>query len=138
MKLTYSYSKSLLLINPNLTKEIFLRKVGAQSGYARQMFSRMYENIFSELISVDREYEKYYSFEYASLAKFLWKKYNIDSEDLEELISIRKDNPDCILYRKDDYSYGDYGIGQFTFSETLYKRITDILLLKNYKYENQI
>lgn len=129
MKLAYDFYKSLLLINKNLTKEIFLEKSGAQSGYSLNMFSRMYDSVTSELINMDLEYEKFYSFEYENIEQFLYRKYNIKVEYIDELMQFRKDNPDCILYRKDDASYGDYQIPQFMFSEPMYDRIIDILTL---------
>lgn len=136
MKLAYDFYKSLLLINKNLTKEIFLEKSGAQSGYSLNMFSRMYDSVTSELINMDLEYEKFYSFEYENIEQFLYRKYNIKVEYIDELMQFRKDNPDCILYRKDDASYGDYQIPQFMFSEPMYDRIIDILTLKKQANEN--
>ena len=129
MKLGYDISKSLLLINKNLTKEIFIEKAGVQDGYSLKMFSRMYDNVTSELIDVDEEYEKYYSFEYNSLEIFLYRKYNLKENHIVELMESRKNNPDCLLYRKDDNSYGDYGITQFTFSDTMYDRVMELLKL---------
>ncbi len=131
MKLAYDFYKSLLLVNKNLTKEIFISKTGAKDGYSLNMFSRMYDSVTSELVDVDKEYEKYYSFEYKSLEQFLYRKYNLKREHIEELMKVRKTNPDCILYRKDDSSYGDYSISQFTFSDTMYDRVIEILTLKN-------
>lgn len=131
MKLTYSYSKSFLLLNRNLTKKIFLDKSGVKEGYSYIMFSKMYDSIFSELIDLDYEYEKYYSFEYTSLKEFLYKKYNLNEEDITELLEERRKNPACGLYRKDDNSYGDYGLAEFSFSEVMYERIINILMLKN-------
>lgn len=138
MILSYDFYKSLLLINKNLKKEIFLEKAGAQSGYSLNMFSRMFDSVSSELINVDLEYEKYYSFEYESMEQFLYKKYNVRGKHIKELMQFRKDNPDCILYRKDDNSYGDYGIPQFMFSESMNDRIIEILTLKKQPNENQI
>ena len=131
MKLAYDFYKSLLLVNKKLTKEIFLAKTGAIDGYSLNMFSRMYDSITSELIDVEREFEKYYSFEYKSLEQFFYRKYNLKPEHIEELMEERKNNPDCIIYRKDDNSYGDYGIGSFSFSETMYDRVMNIIMLKN-------
>jgi hypothetical protein len=130
MKLAYDFYKSLLLINKNLTKEIFIEKAGVQDGYSLRMFSRMYDSITSELIDLDEEYKKYYSFEYNSMEKFLYRKYNLKEEDILDLMEERKNNPDCLLYRKDDNSYGDHGIAQFTFSDIMYDRVMDILMLK--------
>lgn len=127
---------SLFLINKNLTKEIFFNRTGSLSGYSLYTFSRMYDSLTSELISVDREYEEYYSFEYESLEQFLYKKYNLREKDIEVLLEERKKNPDCILYRKDDNSYGDYGLSQFSYSDPMYERIMNILTLKTHQDEN--
>lgn len=131
MKLAYDFYKSLLLVNKNLTKEIFIEKSGAGNGYSLDMFSRMYDSITSELIDVEREFDKYYSFEYKSIEQFLYRKYNIKAEHIKELMEEKSSNPECIIYRKDDNSFGDYGIGTFTFSETMYDRVTNIIMLKN-------
>lgn len=139
MKLGYDFYKSLLLINKNLTKGIFIEKAGVQDGYSLRMFSRMYDSVTSELIDVDKEYKKYYSFEYSSIESFLYRKYNLKEKHIVELMEERKNNPDCLLYRKDDNSYGDYGIAQFTFSDTMYDRVMEILTLKTIQAnENKI
>lgn len=130
MKLPYDFYKSFLLLSSKLTKEIFLDKAGVKDGYSLQMFSKMYDSIFSELINVEKEYETYYSTEYRSLESFLFKKYNLKEKDVELIMNEKEKNPDCYLYRKDDNSYGDYGLVQFTFSDVMYDRIVDILMLK--------
>ncbi len=132
MRLTYDFYKSLLLVNKNLTKEIFLSKTGAKDGYALDMFSRMYDSVTSELINLDIEYSKYYSFEYSTLESFLYRKYNINEENIFKLIEERKKYPDCILYRKDDLAYGGNGeLSTFAFSETMHDRVMEIIMLKN-------
>ena len=138
MKLCYDYNKSLLFINKNLTEEIFIEKAGVQNGYSLKMFSKMYDSITSELIDVEQEYKKYYLFEYNTLEKFLYKKYNLKEEDVVELMKEQKNNPDFLLYRKNDNSYGDYGITQLAFSDTMYDRVMEILTLKNSNNENKI
>lgn len=131
MKLNYEHDDSFLLINKNLNKKLFLEKAGVASGFSYEMFSNMYDSITSECIDMIEEYQKYYSFEYKSFGHYLYKKFNIKWEIIEKISKKMKVNPDCILYRKNDYDYGDYGLAQFTFSETMYKRIIKILLLKN-------
>ena len=133
MKLSYDYNKSLLLINKELTKEIFIEKTGVGDGYSLRMFSKMYDSITSQLIDVEEEYKKFYSFEYDSIQKFLLIKYNLREEHVKVIMEERKYNPDYILYRKEEYSYGDYGIAQFAFSDTMYDRIMEILTLKTLK-----
>lgn len=91
MKLTYDYSKSLLMINKNLTKEIFIQKTGARDGYSLNMFSRMYDSITSELIDIEKEFDKYYSFEYNSFEQFLYKKYNLKSKHIKDLLKEKKE-----------------------------------------------
>jgi len=133
MKLSYDFGKSLLLLNSRLTKDIFLEKSGAKNGYSITLFSKMFDSIFSGLIDLEMEFEKYYSFEYDSIEQFLYKKYNLKADHIIELIEQRKNNPDCGLYRKDDYSYGDYAVSQFVFSDTMYERIINILTLRDLK-----
>lgn len=131
MKLSYDFGNSLLLLNRKLTKDIFLEKAKVKSSYSLNLFSKMFDSIFSELIDVENEFEKYYSFEYESIEHYLYKKYNLKSDHLFKLMEERKENPDCGLYRKDDFSYGDYGLSQFAFSDTMYERVTNILMLKD-------
>lgn len=132
MKLAYDFYKSFILINKNLIKDIFIEKTGAKSGYSLNMFSRMYDSITSELIDVDWEYKKFYAFEYETLEQYLYRKYNIKEEFIIELMEERKNNPDCILFRKDDLSYGGNGeLTTFAFSEIMHDRIIEILMLKS-------
>lgn len=130
MILAYEYSKVFLVINRNLDKNQFLRLTGAESGFSKEMFTKIYESIFSELIDAETEFEEYYSFEYKDLETYLFKKYNLNAKDVEDLTSLLKSNSDYKLYRTHVYSYGDYQIPQFITSETMYDKIVQILLLK--------
>jgi hypothetical protein len=127
MVLAYDFYKSFWLLNPKLTKDVFLNIVGANNGYALNMFTRIHYSIFSELIDVENEYVKYYSFEYQTFDDYLFKKYNLDAKEIKKLNKKKNKFPFCKIYRKDDHSYGDYSIPQFITSETMYKRITKIL-----------
>lgn len=129
MKLAYDTYKAFLVINPNLCEEKFLEIVGAKRGYSVQMFSRIHRSIYSELIDIENEYNKYYICEYNNFENFLYKKYNIPSEDIKKLLKKIKKYPHCKIFKKDDHSYGDYSIPQFIESETMYKRIFKILKL---------
>lgn len=133
MKIDYGSFNGLFLIHKKLNKKIFVAKVGAKTGHSVNMFSRMFDCIFYELINVDSEFKKYYKFEYKSLDNFLYKKLNIDEDSISLLMKVRKKNPDCILYRKPDSVGGYYNLIQFAFSETLNERITNILLLNKLK-----
>lgn len=127
MILAYDFYKSFWLINPNLSLKFFLDIVGAEKGYALNMFTRIHNSVYSELIDLESEFEKYYSFEYESFENYLFKKYNIEVKDIERLMKKKKKNPHCRIFKKDDYSYGDYTIPQFITSEPMYKRIINVL-----------
>src|SRR5271169_2297798 len=93
MKYQYSYSKSLFVINRLLTKDIFLEKAGIEQGkYAEQMFTRIYDCIFSELINIEDQYQKYYKIEYSSLAVFLYQKYCIEQILINEIMDLKAQN----------------------------------------------
>lgn len=136
MKLAYDFYKSFILIHKDLTKERFLAEVGVKKGFSYDMFSRIYDSVTSGLINAEEEYQKYYSFEYDSFEKYLYRKLNMKSSEIEELLNYKKENPNCILYRKNDNAYGDYGLSQFIFSDTMYDRIISILTIKNKEDEN--
>lgn len=136
MKLAYDYYKSFIFIDKDLNKERFLEEVGVKNGFSYEMFSRIYDSITSGLVNAEIEYQKYYSFEYDSFEKYLYRKLNMKVSEIEDLLSQQKENPNCILYRKNDNAYGDYGLSQFIFSDTMYDRIISILIMKNAKNEN--
>lgn len=127
MVLAYDFYKAFWLLNPNLSREKFVEIVGANKGYALNMFTRIHNSIYSELIDVENEYKKYYSFEYETFEIYLFKKYNLKVKEIKKLIKKKNKFPHCKIYRKDDHSYGDYSLPTFITSETMYKRITKIL-----------
>ncbi|QQY31749.1 MULTISPECIES: hypothetical protein [Bacteroidota] len=117
-------------MHPDLTEKNFLKKTGAKDGYAKKMFTEMYQSIISERIDVIAEYKKFYSVEYGTLEEYLYKKYNLEVESIEELMEALEENKECRLYRKDQNSYGNWEISTFMNSETMFDRITEILLTK--------
>ena len=130
MILHYDFYKGFWLINPKITLDFFLEKTGAEKGYALEMFTRMYNCIFSELINIEDEYLKYYSFEYETFETYLYKKYNLEIKQIKKIVRKKNKFSHCNIYKKDDYSYGDSSIPQFITSETMHKRINKILKAK--------
>jgi hypothetical protein len=51
------------------------------------------------------------------------------------MLDLVREDSSCRIYRKDDHSSGDY-IFDFAFSDTLYDRITNVLLLKDTENED--
>ncbi len=131
MKYNYDNFSSLLIIDKRLTKDIFLQKAGIEKGkYAEDMFSRLYDSIFSELIDVEAQYEKYYKIEYLDFEEFLYKKYSVEPDVIREFIRLKSENENYRIYKKNDFSYVDYGIFRFAFSDEMNERVTNILLMK--------
>ena len=127
MTLSYDFYKSILALNGNLSKEEFLDKCGVSGGYAKEVFSRIYDNIFSELIDLEEEYKLYYSREYDSFEAFLFRKMNIGYDDIVALMKFKESKDYIKIYRSGDSSSGDYGIGQFVFSETMHARVIELI-----------
>ncbi|MDP3013367.1 MAG: hypothetical protein Q8M92_03940, partial [Candidatus Subteraquimicrobiales bacterium] len=108
-----------------------LQKAGIEKGkYAEDMFSRLYDSIFSELIDVEAQYEKYYKIEYLNFEEFLYKKYSVEPDIICEFMRLKSENENYRIYKKNDFSYGDYGIFHFAFSDEMNERVANILLMK--------
>ena len=60
MRYGYDSYKFLMVVNKNLTLDLFLQRAGAERGYAKAMFTNMYNSIFAECHYVENEYEQYY------------------------------------------------------------------------------
>lgn len=127
MVLNYDYYKSIWVINPSLSLEKFLEDAGVEKGYALIMFTRIYYSIYSELIDVKIEYEKYYSFEYDSLENYLYKKINLEKKDIKKLNKAVRKNPNSRIFRKDNQFNHDYSISELITSKEMYKSIIKIL-----------
>jgi hypothetical protein len=127
MRLAYDYFKSIIVINGELTKEDFINKCGVDRGYSKEMFERIYENIYSELVDLKDEYNIFYHLEYDSFEEFLFRKLNIKEEDIEMLMKFSKSKNYLKIYRSGDASSGDYGIGSFIYSEPMYDRINALI-----------
>ena len=129
-KYAYDSYKSLIVVNRNLTKEYFLNKAGAESGYAKDMFSRIYDSIFAEAEAIDVVFDKYYKEEYGDIETYLYHKYCIETNDIKEILDFKNSNIDYVIYDFAELDYGDSNTVVFAFSDDMYERITDMLLMK--------
>jgi hypothetical protein len=100
-------------------------------GYFQNMFSRLYDWLFSEAIYVEDDYESYYKIEYSNFREFLNKKYSIPEKDLEKLLSTKEENENYTIIFVDELAIGESGFIDFAFSDELYERIINLLLMKN-------
>lgn len=120
----------VMVVNSKLTKSVFLDKCGACKGYARNVFSRFYDSIFSEAIYVKDMYEEYYAIEYGSYEKFLIMHYGLTRDWYNELAKVLNSNPDNILIEYSTIDYGDNGADDLIFSEVMRDKMINVLLMK--------
>ncbi len=130
MKYSYDSYKSLIVVNRNLSKDYFLSRAGALHGYAKDMFSRIYDSIISEAERVEDILKEFYSDEYEKIEDFLYFKYCINREDVDKIMQLVNSNENYILYDFDELNYGDSGAVIFAFSSDMYERIINILLMR--------
>ena len=130
MKYSYDSYKSLIVVNRNISKDYFLSRAGALHGYAKDMFSRIYDSIFSEAECVDDILNKYYYEEYEKMEDFLYSKYCINREDVNKIMHLVYSIEDYILYDFEELNYGDSSAVTFAFSTDMYERINNILLMR--------
>ena len=126
---TYDCFRYIMVVNRNLTKDFFLDKAGIRGGYAKDMFSRIYDSIFSESEDLVDSYEKYYSQEFDSLELMLEKKYNVPKENVDMFIQDLRENADYTLIGFDSFSYGE-NIDNLLSSGIFDKRFDQLLLMK--------
>lgn len=126
---TYDCFRYIMVVNRNLTKDYFLDKAGIRGGYAKDMFSRIYDSIFSESEDLVDSYEKYYSQEFDSLELMLEKKYNVPKETVDKFVQDLQENADYTLINFDSLSYGE-NIDNLFSSGVFDKRFDKLLLMK--------
>lgn len=126
---TYDYCRYIMVVNRNLTKDYFLDKAGIRGGYAKDLFSRIYDSIFSESEDLVDSYEKYYCQEFDSWGLMLEKKYNVPKETVDMFIQDLQENADYTLIGFDSLSYGE-NIDNLFSSGVFDKRFDQLLLMK--------
>ncbi len=131
MRYSYSSYRSLLVVNKRLTKNMFIEKAGVQKGkYAADMFSRMYDWIFSEANNVEEDYNLYYKVEYLSFKDFIRKKYCISNDSLKKILTLKEENENYTIIAFDELSTGYGEFIDFVFSDELHDRFINFLLMK--------
>lgn len=129
MRCIYYYDsyRCIILVNKQLTKQSFCEKAGALSGYAQDLFSRIYDSIFAESENIYTAYVKYYAVEYDSFEDYLRNKYMLLESQLDSLVVDFK-SAMYDIYDVDLLSYGDSAVFEFWTSDYMIERI--VVLLK--------
>jgi len=137
MRYNYDLYRSLIVVDRRLTKDFFMQKAGIKQGkYAEDMFSRMYDWIFSEATYLEDVFEKYYKPEYRDFRDFLYKKYIIPDETLNEIMKEKNSNENYTIIDFDELSSGDNGFIGLVFDNgmdepyNMYDKIIKLLLMK--------
>lgn len=116
-----------LTIGKYFNRKKFLKKVKVKKGFhAEKVFGRIYDELMSETIDIQREYRKYYGEEYGDIGEFLYQKFNIGRSLIGNLIEEMNKGRRVLSGRK--YSSQDYGISQLIFSETMLEELNMLLL----------
>jgi hypothetical protein len=107
----------------------FTRALGCIGGtYTFELSERIYHHIFSCLFNVKKEYHQYYSKEYTSFPAFLYWKYDLDKEIIEENNKILEQSPFVGITPL--YSDGDtvlYQLFEMDEGRSLLKKINKIV-----------
>jgi hypothetical protein len=104
-------------IKKNIIKGKFLKAVKLRTRYfAGNLFGRIYDCFFSEMIDLFEEYKKYHSREYKTFNEFLQKKYNLPAKIAklgQEKLSKHKNTG---LFLRKEHVTGDYNLEMFILS----------------------
>jgi len=80
--------KFVFRMNKKYSKKQFLKKCDVNKGTFGEIFAlEIYNKMFEDAIDVIAEYKKYYSDEYDSIQEFLFWRYCIPFETLDEIFS---------------------------------------------------
>ena len=129
MDIRYDYApyESLLLVNKGLTRDEFLQRVGAEKGYAVELFSTIYDSIFSESEDLKDSYEKYYICEFNSFEEYLRKEFSMPWEIAKLWSDVYEREDNLTVIRWAHLDYGENGMSDFIFSEELYDKFSNAL-----------
>jgi len=122
-----STERYFLTIGKHFNRRKFLKKVKVKKGsHAEEVFGRIYDELMSETIDIQREYRKYYAEEYGDIREFLYQKLNVRQSLIDNLIEETNRGRRVLSGR--NYSSKDYVISQLIFSETMLEKLNKLLL----------
>lgn len=125
---SYNY---IMVVNRKLTRQEFVKRCGADNGYASKLFAHLYDCIFVEAMDVEHLYHKYYKVEYDTYSEFLLKRYGMTKFMHKEFMKLLNSNSDLYVIEFSSLNYGDQSMNDFLFSEQLRDRIYKVLVMKD-------
>ena len=128
MRYAYDMDCYLIFAHKDLTEEFFVEKSGAVGGYAKELFQRIYKSIFTESMDVQYMYDTFYRTEYKGIKDFLMGYYQLEPEQVEEIVGILDNRKELRLYDYDSLSAGE-NFDYFITSEEVYERFEKLVLM---------
>ncbi len=127
MRYDFDSYNSLLLVDRNLNKDLFLKRVGAVSGYAVKLFSDIYDAMFSESIDLERVYYEYYKDEFSSFGDYLKEEFSLPDSIHNNIMKDLKENEHLKVILWEQLSYGFNDIESFIFGEKMRETFEKVL-----------
>ena len=122
----YDFYKYLIFAHKDLNIEYFIEKSGVTSGYALELFIRIFNSLMSESMDVLYLYETYYKEEYPSFANFIYKYYALEEDVVMAIMKELHSFPEIRLYDYDALSVGE-NFDNFIMSDELATRFDNLL-----------
>lgn len=117
------------------TKKEFLALAGMKNGFAKEMFSTIYDAVFAEAKDVKEMYDTYYGNEYKDFEHFLKMHYSIPSNIVKKYSKVGKEK-DYRLIELDGLSYGGEIVSGLVMSDELMVRMYKWLNWQNDEDKN--
>ena len=128
MRYAYDMDCYLIFAHKDLTEKFFVEKSGAVGGYAKELFQRIYKSIFTESMDVQYMYDTFFRTEYKGIKDFLMGYYQLEPEQVEEIVGILDNRKELRLYDYDSLSAGE-NFDYFITSEDVYERFEKLVLM---------
>lgn len=128
MRYAYDMDCYLIFAHKDLTEKFFVEKSGAVGGYAKELFQRIYKSIFTESMDVQYMYDTFFRTEYKGIKDFLMGYYQLEPEQVEEIVGILDNRKELRLYDYDSLSAGE-NFDYFITSEEVYERFEKLVLM---------
>lgn len=125
----YDVYRYLIFAHKDLDVDYFIRKSGATSGYALELFTRIYNSLMSESMDVNYLYENYYKEEYPTFESFIYKYYELDEDIVNEIMNELRSSPEIRLYDYNALSVGE-NFDDFITSDELGSRFDKLLRME--------
>lgn len=133
MRFDYDCYESLLIVDKRLSKDLFLQRAGASTGFATQLFSKLYDSIFAESEDLYTSYTKYYTEEYDNFFSYLQHEFSLNKAVFNEIRIILESNNNLRVIRWSQLSYGENSSMDLIFGEELGDRFAKILTGEGYE-----